>query len=157
MATLFYAESRRPGLSRVDFLARWRAHGAYALEFASFRTSLSRYVHYDPVHDVQAFPDASIAYDALGEIACPDLATLRALLPNGDLRGPIRADGARTFARTRTLVRRIRVSPAADEEASWGTFLDLGFDDLRSAARAYADWPPGFDPGDPVATGQRMN
>lgn len=198
MATLFYAESRLLTADRREFLARWRAHGGYALEFASFRSALTRYVHHDPVHDVRTFAGSAVEYDALGEIACRDLPTLRTLLSSPDLRGPIRDDGARTFARTRTLeavveervlagrvspvsvtafvagaaapavladtlveiqltlsgrgrlrhlVRRIAVSPAVDEGARWGVVLELGFDDLSSAARGYADWLPAFTAG----------
>lgn len=103
VATLFYAESRLPGLSRQEFLARWRAHGGLALETAAFRSAVTRYVHHDPVHEPAAFPGASTSYDALGEIACADASSLRALLASAEVRGPIRDDGARTFARTRTL------------------------------------------------------
>lgn len=195
MATLFYAESRLLNVDRREFLARWRAHGGYALGFASFRSALTRYVHHDPVHDAMTFPGSAVEYDALGEIACRDLSTLRTLLSSPDLRGPIRTDGARTFARTRTLeavveervlagrpspisvaafaagasapavladalaeiqltltgrgplrhlVRRVAVSPAVDDRARWGVFLELGFDDLSTAGRGYADWLPMF-------------
>ncbi|MCR1783692.1 EthD domain-containing protein [Nocardioides carbamazepini] len=195
MTTLFYAESRLPGTSRRSFLARWRAHGGLALESPAFREAVTRYVHHDPVDDLAAFPGTSTAYDALGEIACADPATLLALLTGEEVRGPIRADGARTFARTRTLealveehalfgepapvsvaafvagaaapadlagalsdlqlrltadgmlrelVSHLAVSPALNDDAHWGAFLQLGFANLSAAARAHRDWLPAF-------------
>ncbi len=103
MIALMYAESRLPGVTRLDFAARWRRHGGVALSYPSFRAAVTRYVHRDPVGDLTMFPGADARYDALGEIVARDAATLTALLNSPDLVGPIRDDGAETFARTRTV------------------------------------------------------
>lgn len=99
---LMYAESRLPGVSRGDFVERWRQHGAFALSVPRFRSAVCRYVHRDPLLDLSRFPGANAGYDALGEIVCPDMRTLTELLASTELREEIRADGALTFARART-------------------------------------------------------
>lgn len=98
-----YAESRLPGRTRLEFTARWRSHGAFALAHESFRASVGRYVHHDPVAAPDDFPKANNEYDGLGEIAAEDPDTLARILGHPDMTGPIGDDGDATFAQTRTI------------------------------------------------------
>jgi hypothetical protein len=113
-----YAESRRAGTTREGFRDRWAQHGAFALAHESFRGHVRRYVHHDPVPAPHDFPGASDEYDALGEITAADPETLTAILRSPDMNGPIREDGAVTFARVRTInatveEHRLRAGPVA--------------------------------------------
>ena len=115
MVALMYAESRLPGVSRLEFLARWRQHGAFALATPRFRSSVLRYAHRDPLVNVSRFPGANTDYDALGEIACADADTLTGLLESAEMIQSIRADGTATFARTRTVSAAVEERHLRDE------------------------------------------
>src|ERR1700728_4689988 len=56
---LIYLAKRNPGLSRDDFLKRWRQHGALGMSLPRWK-NISRYVHCDVLHPTT---DAAVLND----------------------------------------------------------------------------------------------
>jgi hypothetical protein len=65
-----YLARRKPTLTRVQFLARWRVHGKLAMSFMAKQNweNVSAYIHFDPLREAAGIAGASDDYDAIGWI-----------------------------------------------------------------------------------------
>jgi hypothetical protein len=64
---LIYLAQRRPGMSRQDFVARWRQHGALGMSRPRWK-NIARYVHCDILSAGADMPGISNDYDGVGLI-----------------------------------------------------------------------------------------
>jgi hypothetical protein len=64
---LIYLAKRNPGLSRHDFLKRWRRHGALGMSLPRWK-NISRYVHCDALHPTTDAAVLNDEYDGVGLI-----------------------------------------------------------------------------------------
>lgn len=75
---IVYAQSRKPGVDRLRFLALWREHGGMAMALQDYFGDVQRYVQGDVVETAGTLSGEPRSYDGVGEIAFPDLASLQA-------------------------------------------------------------------------------
>lgn len=68
MIKIIYAEKAKEGISREQFVRRWRKHGAYAMGYDDFWSPVSRYLHNNAVVDTSGFPYSQPDYDGVGEL-----------------------------------------------------------------------------------------
>lgn len=68
MIKSIYAQPRKPGLTRDQFVRLWRAHGALAMSQPGFWDPVQQYIQADPLPDASEFPGASTFFDGVGEI-----------------------------------------------------------------------------------------
>lgn len=102
MIKIIYAEGRKPGCSREQFVRRWRIHGGYAMQDAHFWDPMIRYIQNDCVLDVSGFSGADLTYDGVGELFYPDQRACDRSLGSAKL-DDIIADGDVFFARDDTI------------------------------------------------------
>ncbi|MDB6085987.1 MAG: hypothetical protein JWN43_3868 [Gammaproteobacteria bacterium] len=108
---IVYATDRKPGVSREQFVRRWRSHGSFAMAMPGFFGSVRRYVHSDPLLDLSQFPD-STDYDGVGELHYPSVEACMTSMQSAELRQSILADGDQVFDRRRM------ITVAVDEPVS---------------------------------------
>jgi hypothetical protein len=68
-----YTPPRQEGISREEFVQRWRRHGALAMAQPDFWDPVVRYMQSDRLQDLSAFPGASEAFEGVGEIYYSDV------------------------------------------------------------------------------------
>ena len=99
MIKTIYAQPRKEGLSREEFVHMWRGHGALAMTLPGFWDPVVRYMQSDRLHDISAFPSASEAYVGVGEIYYEDIAGRRASKQSTELQAVLHPDASRMFDR----------------------------------------------------------
>jgi hypothetical protein len=99
MIKTIYAQTRLDGLSREEFVHRWRRHGALAMSLPGFWDPVVRYIQSDRLADVSAFPSASSTYVGIGEIHYRDVAGRRASKQSPELETTLFPDASQLFRR----------------------------------------------------------
>ena len=92
---LIYLTKRNPGLTRAEFIARWRLHGQLGISLPRWR-NIARYVHVDLEQPADACLCAD--YDGIGMIWHKSPAHRAAHVADRSSRGIMERDEAETFA-----------------------------------------------------------
>lgn len=71
-----YAQARKPGVGRIDFLSAWREHGGRAMVLPDYFGKVLRYVQSDALATAGNLAGEARSYDGVGEIVFPSLADL---------------------------------------------------------------------------------
>jgi len=139
---LIYLARRNPALSRTDFVARWRRHGALGMSRPRWR-NIARYVHCDVLDPPAPTPAVDPGYDAIGMVWHRSPAARAAHLADTDSRLQMEQDELETFARpiveTCLLAREhmLLAPPAASATAVKLTRFLQATDDARSPGEAF--------------------
>jgi hypothetical protein len=73
---IVYAQARRPGISRIEFLSAWREHGGRAMVLPDYFGKVLRYVQADAFATAGSLAGEARNYDGVGEIVFQSLAEL---------------------------------------------------------------------------------
>lgn len=103
MIKTIYAQTRREGLSREDFVHRWRRHGALAMTLPGFWDTVVRYIQSDRLGDVSGFASASADYVGVGELHYADVAGRLASKASSELTSVLHPDAAQIFDRAHSI------------------------------------------------------
>ncbi len=95
---LIYLARRNPALSRRDFVARWRRHGALGMSLPRWR-NIARYVHCDALDPPAPTAAIDADYDAIGIVWHRSPAARTAHLADTGSRLQMEQDEHDTFAR----------------------------------------------------------
>jgi NAD(P)-dependent dehydrogenase (short-subunit alcohol dehydrogenase family) len=71
---LIYLAKRNPGLSRPQFLKRWRRHGMLGMSLPRWK-NISRYVHCDVLHPTTDAAALNDEYDGVARVPLKRFAT----------------------------------------------------------------------------------
>lgn len=74
-----YLARRKPGMTREQFITRWRVHGRLAMSFMARQNweNVTAYIHFDPIPEAAGIAGASGDYDAIGWIRFKDVEARR--------------------------------------------------------------------------------
>ena len=122
-AKIIYAQSRQAGVTRTGFLARWREHGAVAMQQPDFFGSVLRYVQADVIDTATTGPGDARSYDGVGEIVYPSRSDLDTAYASPGLHEVVAPHGATIFGSPHPL------RMVADEHVAWC--------DHRASAKLY--------------------
>lgn len=92
MHKLIYVQKRRPGMTALEFKARWRQHGCIALGTDEFMHAVRRYVHCDPI------AGAAIDFDGIGELWYETVESQAAMMRSAGYRRRVPPDEPHVFA-----------------------------------------------------------
>lgn len=126
---LIYLARRNPALSRRDFVARWRQHGALGMSLPRWR-NVARYVHCDVLDPPSPTPAIDASHDAIGIVWHRSPAARAAHLADTGSRLQMEQDERETFAQPiveTCVLTREHVLLAPPDPASAATFKLMRF------------------------------
>jgi hypothetical protein len=138
---LIYLAKRNPGLSRPQFLKRWRQHGALGMSLPRWK-NISRYVHCDVLHPTTDAALLNDEYDGVGLIWHRSAQARAAHLADATSRTTMERDEFETFSQpivNSCLLAREEVAQRRDLAAS--SLTKLFYFSMSGTNPAASAWP----------------